>query len=91
MLIGKVSSKFVDFYNVARENGYGANDAIDLLLAIDATPGGKNDTPNNGSVSQGELKAYYKEHPEDEVIIALLWNSKNYSAGTWEEIKGKIK
>lgn len=82
VLITSVSTDFKGFYDVAREAGRSADDTIDLLLAIDATPATKSDTPGNGSISQGELKAYYLAHPEDEVIIALLWDSKQYKKGT---------
>ncbi|MBP5163423.1 MAG: hypothetical protein ILP16_10685 [Spirochaetales bacterium] len=88
VLISSVSTDFKGFYDVAREAGRSADDTIDLLLAVDATPATKSDTPGNGSISQGELKAYYLAHPEEEVIIALLWDSKAYKNGTdagkWE-------
>lgn len=87
-LIGEVSTGLKDYYNVVRGLDVGANDAIDLLLAIDATTA-KGSTQNNGDVSQGELIAYFYAHPEDEWLISAIWNSKERSKGDWDTAKGK--
>ena len=87
-LIGEASKDFKDYYDVIRGNDVSANDTIDLLIAIDATPT-KSSTPNNGSISQSELIAYYQTHPEDEWLIAALWNSQDRAKGDWDTAKAK--
>lgn len=84
LLISSVSKEYKAAYDIVRKRGYGANDTIDLLLGIDATPT-KNSKANNGSISQEELLAYAKEHPEDDPLIGAIWDSRNYSKGNWEK------
>lgn len=86
-----ISSKNMSNYNTLRGTGATASKAINILKAVDAL--GEGDSANNGSISQKELVAYYKAHPDEEAYVEALWNAQGYTKkgqpNLWD--KSKVK
>ena len=88
MLMADSSNAFAKSYAAIREEGdMSPNEVIDLLLAIDATET-STATPGNGSIAQAELKAYYKEHPELDDTLAIIFGVIK-PEGDWQTAKNK--
>ena len=66
------------------KDGMSQEEADEFVAAVDAT--GKED----GKLTQDELKAYYKEHPEDEDKVAAIWNNQ-YSKEWKTPAAGKME
>ena len=88
--MARAGTKTNAVYQALREDGeLPANDALSLILGIDGTSTKNKKYLNNGSINQDELKAYFKEHPEEEAEIAIVWDSMEYKKNgkifTWED------
>ena len=81
LLITENTSKYyANPYSALIDSGRSMQESMDILNLIDA-PGKKDgkEVPPDKAIQQAELKAYYKEHPEEEVVIALIWDSMGYT------------
>lgn len=61
-------------YNTLRGAGQSPEKSIEILKGID--------TDEKGTISQKEMWAYYKAHPEDEAAIEALFNAQGYTGKT---------
>jgi ribA/ribD-fused uncharacterized protein len=61
-------------YNTLRVAGQSPEKSIEILKGID--------TDEKGTISQKEMWAYYKAHPEDEAAIEALFNAQGYTGKT---------
>lgn len=77
-------------YNAARNEGYKPEAAVALIREIDSyeTKSGKT---NNGSLSIGEIMAYFKDHPDEEAVLKAIYYASTTSDKSWEEQKKKAK
>lgn len=61
-------------YNTLRGAGQSPEKSVEILKGID--------TDEKGTISQKEMWAYYKAHPEDEAAIEALFNAQGYTGKT---------
>ena len=82
-----------------REEGYGKSDPITALIdtGMDAGEAGNfvmKVSGGDGQIKQAELKDYYAAHPDEEDVIAAIWDTMGFtgkSTATWEAYKGSLK
>ena len=88
MLMAGSSNAFSKSYASVREQSdLTPDEVIDLLLAIDNTPT-STATAGNGNIAQAELKAYYREHPEDNDVLSIIFGVVKPGAD-WDIAKTK--
>lgn len=80
MMAQYLSKGMASSYSIARDNGLSPKEAVRVLQAIDAN--------GNGTLSQTEMKAYYRANPGTEAIIAAIWASQDNKT-SWETAKSK--
>ena len=82
-----VSSSNRANYHVLRDAGLKPSECFDMIIGIDEN--------GKGTVSQKEMWAYYKAHPDQEKYIELLFNSQGYTSKgqpkTWKTFKKSQK
>lgn len=82
-----------------REEDYGKSDPITALLdtGMDAGEAGSfvmKVSGGDGEIKQAELKDYYAAHPDEEDVIAAIWDTMGFTGkntATWELYKGSLK
>lgn len=82
-----------------REEDYGKSDPITALLDTGMDSGEAGSfvmavSGGDGKINQSELKDYYGEHPEDEDVIAAIWDTMGFTGAktaTWEAYKSSLK
>lgn len=75
-----MSKPYREVYFTLRDAGFEPKEIYSRYKDIDSENGG------NGNISQKEMLAYYKAHPEASALIAAIYNSKGYTKyPTWEE------
>lgn len=92
LIIDGTSKNYKNPFSALLDDGKTMQEAMDILALIDVPD--KDGNPPNRSIDQKELVAYYKEHPEEEEIIALIWDAMGYTGKTtkdWETYKGSLK
>lgn len=68
------------FYAGLRDAGLTPKEAVAKYEEIDSLD------KDNGSITQDELKMYYKLHPEDENLIIAIWNARGWKS-KWKRPK----
>lgn len=92
LIIENTSKNYKNPFSALLDAGHRMPDAMDILSLIDVPD--KDGNPPNRSIEQKELTAYYKAHPEEEEIIALIWDAMGYTGKntkTWEDYKASLK
>ena len=96
LLISENTSKYYSNpFSALVDSGRSMQESMGILDDIDA-PGKKDgkEVPPDKAIQQSELKAYYKAHPEEEEIIAIIWDAMGYtgkSTKTFEDYKKTLK
>jgi len=75
-----MSKPYREVYFTLRDAGFEPKEIYNRYKDIDTENGG------NGNISQKEMLAYYRAHPESSALIAAIYNSKGYTKyPTWDE------
>jgi hypothetical protein len=75
-----MSKPYREVYFTLRDAGFEPKEIYNRYKDIDSENG------DNGNISQKEMLAYYKAHPEASALIAAIYNSKGYTKyPTWDE------
>jgi len=92
LIIDNTSKNYSNPFAALIDDGHSLEESMDFLGRIDQP--GADGTPPNKSIEQKELIAFYKEHPEEEVLIALVWDSMGYTGKNTKDFatyKGSLK
>ncbi len=92
LIIDNTSKNYSNPFSALIDDGHSLEESMDFLGRIDQP--GADGTPPNRSIEQKELIAFYKEHPEEEVLIALVWDSMGYTGKNTKDFatyKGSLK
>ena len=75
LLSEKTSNNYKHPFAALIDEGYAMQEAMDLIDQIDKP---SKDNPGNKAIEQSELKVFYKEHPELEKVISVIWDAMGY-------------